>query len=187
MGEERILYILCGGRSLRMGRDKTQLKFRGKTFLELIAEKAEPLFENVILLGADRQSSATLMQIPDAFEEVGPLGGILAALQHTKSETIAIVPADLPLISRETLRLLKEAYPFDKKALVAKSTGRIQPLVGVYQTSLTPLLYDYLDSGKRSVMGFLDQFSFETFDVKNEEIHNINTPEQYNQLLNKYL
>lgn len=169
-----------------MGRDKTQLKFLGKTFLELTVEKAESLFEGVILLGADRQMSIALVQIPDVFRNSGPLGGILAALQHAQTETIAIVPADLPLISRETLRILKETSPADRKVLVAKTPDRIQPLVGVFHTALAPVLYDYLGSGKRSVMGFLDQIGFETFDVKNEEVQNINTPEQYNQLLNKY-
>lgn len=54
MENERDLYILCGGKSVRMGRDKTQLIFLGKTFLELTVEKTESLFENVILLGANR-------------------------------------------------------------------------------------------------------------------------------------
>jgi molybdopterin-guanine dinucleotide biosynthesis protein A len=41
----------------------------------------------------------------------------------------------------------------------------------------------YLQSGKRSVMGFMDTIEYSNFEVSKEEIANINTPEDYDKLL----
>lgn len=183
MKKLKSLYILCGGESRRMGKEKFSLEYQGKTFLDHILKKSLPLFDRVILLGANRSIPGNLPRIPDAMDNSGPLGGLLAALQHSSEASIAMIPVDLPLISKDTLNRLNKGATQNKAALVAKSKERVQPLVGIYQTRLAPELEKYLSSGKRSVMGLIDEIDYGTFRVSDEEIVNINTPEEYKNLL----
>ncbi len=186
MKQKRSLYILCGGQSSRMGRDKSQLLFRGQTFLELMSAKASVHFETLFLLGANRPFNTPIKQIPDARDDAGPLGGILAALQHTNQESVAILPVDLPLITNKTLRYLHEESFQKSDIIIAKSPDRIQPLLGIWKTALSAKLENYLNAGMRSVMGFLDEIDVETFEVTSGEIKNINTQEEYEKLLREH-
>jgi len=183
MNRIKDVYILCGGHSSRMGRDKSGLVFEGKTLLDRLVNRTEHFFDTVTLLGADKYLESGIRQIPDAVADAGPLGGLLAALLDTNEDTIALLPVDLPLISDDTL--LKISVKPDKKpdARIARSSSRVQPLLGLYRTHTAPVLHNYLNTGKRSVMGFLDLIDHHTFDVDEREITNINTPDQYKKLL----
>ncbi len=186
MAVKRDLYILCGGESRRMGKDKAQLLIQGKPFLKHLIELTLPVFNSVTLLSGERSSPADRIRaIPDALINTGPLGGILAALQDTNNGTIALLPVDLPLISDEALNLLNA--PISKKldARVAQSADRMQPLCGIYHTRITENLEQYLRSGNRAVMGFLEEINCGYFPVSEEEIRNINTPEDYRKFIEK--
>lgn len=55
------------------------------------------------------------------------------------------------------------------------------PLLGVYHTSILPILLDFLAQGGRSVMQFLDLVDRQTFDL-NDDLHsltNFNTPSEF--------
>jgi molybdenum cofactor guanylyltransferase len=183
MNRIKDVYILCGGHSSRMGRDKSGLVFEGKTLLDRIVNRTGPLFDTVTLLGADKYSESGLRQIPDALIDAGPLGGLLAALLNTKEDSIALLPVDLPLISDETLLKISAKPDIQLDARIARSSSRVQPLLGLYRTRTAPTLQNYLKTGKRSVMGFLELIDYHTFDVDDGEITNINTPDQYQKLL----
>lgn len=185
MNKIRNAYILCGGKSSRMGRDKSGLDFEGSTLLNRIIDRASLHFSSVTLLSNDKYAHSSHRQIPDAFADAGPLGGLLAALLDSSEETIAIVPVDLPLISDKTLVRISTEPDTHPDALVAGSSERIQPLLGIYRTRTAPLLDNYLKAGKRSVMGFLDLINHQTFEVGEHEITNINTPGQYQSMLKR--
>lgn len=181
----RDIYILCGGHSSRMGRDKRSLMLGDKTFLSHLEEKIASVFDEITILGANHQVDSSYQQIPDLITDAGPLGGLLAALQHTAHETIALLPVDLPQISESVLKYLRDVNLGENDAIIAKSISRLQPLVGIYKKSVLKRLMSYLQSGKRSVMGFIDVIEYSTFDVSEQDIININTPDDYDKLLKR--
>ncbi|SMO48123.1 molybdenum cofactor guanylyltransferase [Gracilimonas mengyeensis] len=181
--KNRTLYILCGGESRRMGQDKALLQIQGKSFLEHIIERTLPIFDSVTLLTGGRSLSTDIRQIPDAMPDVGPLGGILAALHDTQADSIALLPVDLPLISDESLHTLNAPIDKNLDARLAQSTDRIQPLCGIYHIRITGKLEQYLQSGNRAVMGFMEEINCGYFSVSEEEIRNINTPEEYRKFI----
>lgn len=183
---KRTLYILCGGYSSRMGSPKMYLKLGDKTFLSLAEMKAAAVFNHdVVVLGANQPVESDFPVIPDAIADAGPLGGLLAAMQHTNKESVAIVPVDLPLLSVDLITALRDTMDGDYDAIIAKSKNRLQPLVGIYKKKLTNQLIRYLKSEKRSVMGFINTVDYSTFYVKEKDIVNINTPEDFKTLLGK--
>jgi molybdenum cofactor guanylyltransferase len=186
MDVNRDLYILCGGKSKRMGSDKSQLKINGSSFLTHLVNRTNTLFNSVILLSGTYPINDTEhRQIPDAVPDAGPLGGLLAAVHNTSGTSIAILAVDLPLISDRTLKRLQSCSPDPADALVAKSKQRVQPLAGIYRTKIATALEDYLQSGRRSVVGFFEEIHCDYFSVEEHEIRNINTPEDYHRFIKK--
>ena len=126
-------FILVGGASSRMGSDKAQLKFDGRTTVELIAAALRSVAGAVRLVGS-REESCQLQNVPDLHEQWGALGGIHAALYACQSAWAAIVACDLPLVTAELFMRLRQfaKEPFDA-VVPAQPDGRQQPLCAFYR------------------------------------------------------
>lgn len=101
--------VLAGGRSSRMKTDKRFLKIQGELLVDravrLAKETLQPFGGEVLLCGdvPERKS------LPDAASGLGPLSGLLSALNKlTNSEGLMptwllILPVDMPLLNSELL------------------------------------------------------------------------------------
>lgn len=180
MSSARNLYILCGGESRRMGRDKALIEMDGQSLLDQQVQKGESFFNEVVLLSGQNIYSMKNRRLPDTLKNAGPLAGLLEALKdgadHSMSQ-IAIIPVDLPFLSEFTLkRLSKTESGKTDDAVFLKSGDNFQPLTGVYKTDLVDKLNSYLHTGNRMVFGFINQLRYSTIDVYKRELKNVNRP-----------
>src|ERR1700687_4076457 len=105
-------FILAGGVSSRMGRDKALLDFGGIPLIIHTARLLQPLVAEVTVVGSPgRYTKRGLRAIADNAEAQdapdgpgrGPLAGIAAALYATRSPWNLIVACDLPYLSAKWL------------------------------------------------------------------------------------
>ncbi len=214
MTEYRSLYLLTGGKSRRMGQDKASLTFDDfDTLLEYQVERCHSVFHDVVLLSGQKTYPVPNRHVFDELADAGPLSGILSGLRDARSDkagekapdTIAVMAVDLPLVTLETLHhLFTRPMPEDCDVLIAGATRSplasggdgaesamtaeqktYQPLLGIYHSRVEKQLEDYLKSGNRSVAGFLEQVRVSVLPVKEEEIRNINTKEEYQKVVHK--
>src|SRR5271165_5171522 len=99
-------FILAGGASSRMGRDKGLLELAGVPLVLRTAQLLEPLVAEVTVVGAgERYSALGLTTIDDQNggegERAGPLAGIVTALRATRAPWNLILACDLPYLSAE--------------------------------------------------------------------------------------
>lgn len=129
-------FILTGGASSRMGRDKARLLLNGQTFVARIAEALTAIAPQRIRIVSARpeDAQAGLAVVADIHRNCGALGGIHAALTHTRSAWAAIVSCDLPFVTGELFSYLA-ALRADGIDAVAplQSDGRQQPLCALYR------------------------------------------------------
>lgn len=184
MSINRKLYILCGGKSRRMGSDKAMLNVGGDSLLERQIRKAKPFFDEIVLLTGRNSYQMDNRQLKDEIEDAGPLAGLLEALKDAASHSmryVAIIPVDLPGLSESTLKKLSESASADPSDAVLLQAGEdLQPLAGVYSTALRDKLTHYLESGNRMVFGFVNSLNFSTIEVNEKELKNVNRPGDLN-------
>ena len=100
-------YVLAGGRSTRMGRDKALLQLGGQSLIEIAVGKLRRVYGEVrILAGAKGGGGGLGAYGPVLFDRhtgCGPIGGIEAALTESRFDWNLIVPVDMPLLPAEFL------------------------------------------------------------------------------------
>ena len=183
-------FILVGGASSRMGSDKAQLKFGGRTGVDLVAAALRPKVGTVRLVGSRGEARLSPLQnVPDLHERWGALGGIHAALDACQSAWAAIVACDLPLVTAELFARLWQfaKEPFDAVVPV-QPDGRPQPLCAFYRCESCLAATDRLiasdEHTPRALLASVPtrwvEFS-ELADLPNAEhfFLNVNTPADY--------
>ena len=95
-------YVLAGGRSSRMGRDKALLELAGKPLIEHAVTKLRRVCAEVhILAGAEGEHAGLARYAPlvhDLHPGCGPISGIEAALTHTTHDWNLILAVDVPFL-----------------------------------------------------------------------------------------
>jgi molybdopterin-guanine dinucleotide biosynthesis protein A len=154
-------FILAGGRSSRMGRDKAWLELAGLPLVLRVARSVEPLVSAVTVIGPlERFESVGLASIPDRIparaasgeSSCGPLGGILTALNATQCSWNLVLACDLPYITTEWLEwLLGRAGALEAQAVVPERVSGVEPLAAVYRKECAQVLAEALGRDVRKV------------------------------------
>jgi molybdopterin-guanine dinucleotide biosynthesis protein A len=198
--------ILSGGKSSRMGRNKSLLKFGDKTIIERVCDLMLELFQEVILI-TNEPDDYKFLDLPlfeDVFKHKGPVAGIHSGLVHSSTNINFVISCDLPFMTTEMIRYLID-YKTNKLITVARADGFIQQLAGKYSKEcLSPaeeILYNLLKEQNRdavqkkrgcSVLKLIELVGAEIIyaeelSIYNEDLYfNMNRVEDYNLLLQKF-
>lgn len=130
--------ILCGGRSLRMQQDKSQLDYHGVPQWQHLYKLLAPLTKKVYLsCRADQQLDTELPVITDSVGDAGPATGILSAFKAFPDKAWLVLACDLPLVSEQSLSLLVENRNPGKEATAFISSFKQspEPLMTIWETA----------------------------------------------------
>ena len=179
--EPATLIVLAGGRSARMGRDKSLLPVGGKPMIQHIVERLGPHFEQV-LISADEPGKYRFLEtpvIPDGVRGQGPIAGMVAALQAARNDLTMVVACDIPNVAGTFAeRLLWEAEGVD--AVVPTADGYLEPLCAVYRRSAIPVARAALARGEHRIRSLYEQLRTRLVETgRAERLLNLNTPAEY--------
>ena len=103
--------VLAGGKSRRMGQDKAQMLYEGKTWLNVATELLLSAGAEEIWVNTDIETAYP--KVSEPFPHQGPLSGIFGGLLSTSLDLI-ILPVDMPTLTVTDLNtLLAENYQTD--------------------------------------------------------------------------
>ena len=200
--------ILAGGKSTRMGSNKSLLTVVGITIIERVVNLMNDLFSSVILITNQKEEYAflNLPMYEDIYKDIGPLAGIHSALINTTTEKNFIISCDIPLMTPDVIKYLIE-YPTQKPITITIADHFIQQLCGVYSISIVPVIEkivkENIDSSidernpeqkKRGcrVMHLVKTVDSEIIDIEKEykdyipgTFFNMNNPSEYTYIQSK--
>lgn len=182
--------ILAGGRSRRMGTDKTRLLVGGQSMTErAVGRLMAQTSWLVVSAGEGAQITAPpgLPVIRDEGERFGgPLFGILSGMKWAKDNTdgrwIVSAPADTPFLPGDLVSRLRQGFTTDAEIAVARSLGRLHPVIALWPVALAAALEAWLAiPSRRAVNAFLATRRWSAVEFPCEDgvdpFFNVNTPE----------
>tara|TARA_Y100001970_G_scaffold269030_1_gene360933 strand:- start:212 stop:841 length:630 start_codon:yes stop_codon:yes gene_type:complete len=187
--------ILTGGLSSRMGGGiKSFKKFNDKTIFDRILENINKQVDQIII-NNNKNSQLFLKYNTTIVEDIfgnfaGPLAGIHSALSWIKKNNnnvkwLITVPGDTPFIPKNLVQiLLNSAVEGDYEIVLAKSSGKTHPIIGIWRTYLHESLDKDLNAGIRKIMIWAQKhrLGYAKFEGYNyDPFFNIN----YNEDINK--
>jgi molybdopterin-guanine dinucleotide biosynthesis protein A len=187
-------FILSGGKSSRIGRNKSLLEIDGKPLIQRLTELLDSIFPEVLISSNEPELYDFLGKkiVKDIYPGRGPLSGIHSALSTTVSEKNFIIGCDLPFISIELINYLT-SYQSDVQILLLRADERVQPLCGIYSKSILQEVEKLLVESanpelklKGSIFELMSRVQTEIIDVTKSNFYhpdlffNVNTPEDFN-------
>lgn len=148
--------VLCGGKSSRMGCDKSSLRHTdGRTFIEHAVARLQPLCNEVCIAGKS-DSCPGIPVLPDPTPHQGPIFGVLQAIEYAatqsrstrKHEACLVTPVDMPWLTADDLTKIISAWQTHDclSCAVSGPERRRQPLVAIYPIDHGPAVASHASS-----------------------------------------
>jgi molybdopterin-guanine dinucleotide biosynthesis protein A len=143
-------YVLAGGRSTRMGRDKALLELAGKPLAQLAVTKLRRLTPDVSILSNRAELAQFAPLVPDRHQNCGPIGGLDAALAHTHHDWTLVLPVDMPFLPASVLHLFVQRVAESRTARIALFTVNtvLQPALCLLHRDVGPFINEAVRAGK---------------------------------------
>jgi molybdopterin-guanine dinucleotide biosynthesis protein A len=175
--------VLAGGRSRRMGRDKALIERNGVSLLEQAFRLADALTDGArVSVRGDQvldPERRRFPQVVDRYRDMGPVAGILSALQAEPGADWLVMACDLPNLDRGTLGFLLEQAPPDAPLTAYRSAvdGLPEPLCAIYRSGSEALIAPFVERGIFCPRKILIQNDAVLLDLPDSNaLLNVNTP-----------
>ena len=180
-------FVVAGGRSSRMGRDKALLPYGERTLLEHAIAQTRRVTSDVAVLAGPLRRYEGFGQavVEDVVCGVGPLGGLYSALLSASvdgRERIFWLAVDLPLVPAEFLASLTSEL--DRADVVMARTDRgLEPLCAAFRTEPTlARVRKALLGNQLKLTDALDGLLLQSIDATPAMFLNVNTFGDYERL-----
>lgn len=163
------VFILAGGLSTRMGRDKAKVRLRGRTLLAWVRSSARDTGWAVRVIRRDL--------VP----RCGPLGGVWTALASSRATRLVFLSCDMPFVTADLIRAVAERK--GRGAFVETEEGAGFPFALDREAAL-PFVAAALQAKRFSLQAFarsLRASRVQASAVERACLQNLNTPEDYSE------
>ena len=181
--------VLAGGKSQRFGKDKSQIRFKGKMLIDhILSEIVDEFNETLIVVNKpiNFTKSKKISLTKDFKEGLGPLGGVLSAMKWIKNNNkkynwISTFPIDTPFFTKKELKKFYEKINIkESKLFFVKSKNTRHNIFGLWSLDLLKQLEKDLSVGERKVETWANSIGVNVINIDYKNIDpffNINTKE----------
>ncbi|AJC93323.1 molybdenum cofactor guanylyltransferase protein A [Campylobacter subantarcticus LMG 24377] len=170
---EKISYpcvILCGGKSSRMGEDKSLLQVDDRNLTLYQYEKMLEIFTHVFISTKEnkfhQQNLALILDDnPDIYS---PLVALNSILKHFQNTYVFILSVDTPNISKKSIYMLFHQLK-SQNILLASTKEHKHYLCGFYHTKVLKQSLQFIQKNNHKLALFCSQMKTEFINFENEE------------------
>lgn len=183
--------LFAGGKSSRMGEDKSLLPFGGfETLAEFQYSRLKQLFETVhICAKSDSKFAfdADILLDPEE-SEFAPTAGFVSAFGSLEEDRIMVLSVDTPFVGKEVFQALIDADSHEFDAIIAKTASGTHPMCGIYHRSLQEEMERMLRERDHRLGKLLAASRTRYVMFEDEEpFANLNHPHEYREACSRYL
>jgi len=182
--------IFAGGKSSRMGQDKSQLPF-GKypSLAQYQYERLQQLFTDVYISAKSRDKfnfNPSVIEDPVNCD-FAPTAGFVAAFEQLPNDRIFVLSVDTPFVDEPIIQRLFDADALHYDAIICKTPSGMHPMVGIYHRSLLSELQRMLNEGDHRLGKLLGGSKTHYIPFENEtHFANLNHPNEYEEAVSRY-
>jgi len=167
-----------------MGRDKALLERDGQSQLQYAFSLLQDVTaRQFVSTRADQQADPERQRFPqitDRYDDMGPIAGILSALETEPDADWLVLACDLPNLNTQTLDYLVENAAQDRPFTAYRSShdGLPEPLCAIYRSGSARTIQAFVDDGivcPRKMLISSDTLLLEQPDPA--ALDNVNTPD----------
>ncbi|GBQ23012.1 molybdenum cofactor guanylyltransferase [Acetobacter estunensis NRIC 0472] len=152
--------ILAGGKSMRMGRDKAAIYYKGLPQLQrafdLLQKHVDSCFISIREPAYATNVRAHFPSIMDDVELTGPAAGLRAAHRAYPEVAWFVLACDMPLLQDDDIKELITARTLDADGVVWTPNGiEIYPLCAVWEKKTLSQLNEIKDNHYRPLRSYL--------------------------------
>lgn len=183
--------VVCGGKSSRMGTDKSLLEYYNMPQRFYVYKILEPLCEQVFLSCNSNQAIENnefynFIIDKSEYVNIGPMAALLSAYLKYPDASFLMVGCDYPFIDAKALKKLIENRN-DKTEAVCyfnPETNFEEPLLAIYENDCLPKMLQNFEEGNYSLRHFLKTINTNKINPESmESLTSVDTMEHYKEAL----
>jgi len=182
--------VLAGGKSSRMGTDKSLMLLDGKPMIQHAIDAIAPLCSQVVISAGKDVYGFTGCEVwPDELPDHAPMIGIYTCLKRSRTDLNIILSCDMPLVTTPLFHYLLSQSSTADATIASHDNELWEPLCGIYRKSAIPSLEKFISNHHFKLHDFLQSIVINAMDI-NESLdfysaqlfRNINTISDFNAL-----
>jgi molybdopterin-guanine dinucleotide biosynthesis protein A len=185
--------VVIGGKSSRMGEDKSLLNYHGLPQRYYLYEMLQPVCKKVFLSCNHEQAAAipanyNVITDSDTYNNTGPMAALLSAFENHAEVSFLSVGCDYPFITKDDLLKLIEARSENVMAVsyFNQEFAVEEPLLAIYENTSYPEMMDNYKNEKYSLRHFLKEINaVRIMPSHSETIMSIDTQKQFEDAKHK--
>jgi len=175
--------VLAGGKSTRMGIDKSLLSFHGLAQNEHVFALLHRHSNNVYTsIGKGQETQPFKNPIVDVYDVDSPINGILSAFQQNADVAWLSVPVDMPFVNDDVIATLIANRDVNKVATCFYDSEEKypEPLLTIWEPGAGQNLLKFFERGRNSPREFLMGENVNLLKIADRmALRNINTIEEF--------
>lgn len=141
-------FVLAGGRSSRMGEDKALVEVAGRPLVAYAVHVLRGAGLEPRIAGGRPDLNEFAPVIADLDPGLGPLGGVVSALENTRQKWAVFLSVDTPLMAPELVAfLVRDAQMTGAAITLSTVNGFAETFPAVVRTEMLPALRQELGQG----------------------------------------
>jgi molybdopterin-guanine dinucleotide biosynthesis protein A len=178
--------VLAGGRSSRMGTDKSLMLLRGKPIISHVIEAIKPVCDQVVISSNKSVYDFTGCEVwPDLYPIQAPMIGIYSCLKRSTTDLNIVVSCDIPFVETTLFTYLLQNME-GSDIIVTVHDNYMEPLCAIYKKKIVPALQQFIDRQNYRLFEFVESTSHKCLEISTSNFSsrifmNINTLDEFDQ------